>query len=61
MSDHTSLRRSFDAVATLYDEVRPGYPDMTINAIIQAVRAATRRWCSWRISKRPDDDRPGVY
>jgi len=35
MSDHTSLRRSFDAVATLYDEVRPGYPEMTINAIIE--------------------------
>lgn len=32
------LRTTFDAVASLYDEVRPGYPDSIVEAIIELAR-----------------------
>jgi SAM-dependent methyltransferase len=35
MPDEVALRQSFDAVAALYDEVRPGYPRAIIDAIIE--------------------------
>lgn len=35
MSDKLSLRTTFDTVARLYDEVRPGYPEVIIDAIIE--------------------------
>ena len=35
MPDKVPLRATFDTVASLYDEVRPGYPDVIINAIIE--------------------------
>jgi SAM-dependent methyltransferase len=35
MPDEVPLRASFDAVASLYDEVRPGYPDVIIDAIVE--------------------------
>lgn len=34
MPDDTSLRTTFDTVASLYDEARPGYPDAIIDAIV---------------------------
>jgi SAM-dependent methyltransferase len=38
MPDEPPLRTSFDAVASLYDEVRPGYPDAIIDAIVELSR-----------------------
>lgn len=38
MPDQPPLRATFDSVAALYDEVRPGYPDVIIDAI--ALRAS---------------------
>ena len=35
MPDAVSLNATFDRIATLYDEVRPGYPDVIIDAIIE--------------------------
>ena len=35
MPDEVPLHATFDTVASLYDEVRPGYPDVIINAIIE--------------------------
>ena len=35
MPDEVSLHATFDTVASLYDEVRPGYPDVIIDAIIE--------------------------
>ena len=29
------LHATFDTVASLYDEVRPGYPDVIIDAVIE--------------------------
>jgi SAM-dependent methyltransferase len=34
VADHLPLRTTFDAVASLYHEVRPGYPDAIIDAIV---------------------------
>jgi SAM-dependent methyltransferase len=38
MPDETPLRATFDTVASLYDEVRPGYPGEIIDAIIDRAR-----------------------
>lgn len=38
MPDEVPLRQTFDAVAALYDEVRPGYPDVIVDAIVQHAR-----------------------
>jgi SAM-dependent methyltransferase len=38
MPDELPLRATFDTVARLYDEVRPGYPDAIIEAIIELSR-----------------------
>lgn len=38
MPDEASLRATFDTVARLYDEVRPGYPDAIIDAIVARSR-----------------------
>src|SRR5689334_3964118 len=35
MPDAVPLHATFDTVATLYDEVRPGYPDVIIDAVIE--------------------------
>jgi SAM-dependent methyltransferase len=35
MSDEVPLHATFDRVASLYDEVRPGYPDVIIDAVIE--------------------------
>jgi SAM-dependent methyltransferase len=35
MPDAVPLHATFDTVASLYDEVRPGYPDVIIDAIIE--------------------------
>ena len=41
MSEFESLRTSFNAVADLYDEVRPGYKEVVIDDIILFARLAT--------------------
>ncbi len=38
MPDKMPLRATFDMVASLYDEVRPGYPDEIIDAIVERSR-----------------------
>jgi SAM-dependent methyltransferase len=38
MPDAVPLRTTFDTVARLYDEVRPGYPDVIIDAIVDLSR-----------------------
>jgi SAM-dependent methyltransferase len=38
MPDELPLRATFDTVASLYDEVRPGYPDLIIDAIVELSR-----------------------
>jgi SAM-dependent methyltransferase len=38
MPDEVPLRATFDTVARLYDEVRPGYPDVIIDAIVERSR-----------------------
>src|SRR6185295_15153591 len=38
MPDELPLHATFDTVASLYDEVRPGYPDSIINAIVERSR-----------------------
>lgn len=35
MPDAVPLHATFDTVASLYDEVRPGYPDVIIDAVIE--------------------------
>lgn len=35
MPDKVPLRATFDTIASLYDEVRPGYPDVIINTIVE--------------------------
>ena len=35
MPDKVPLHATFDTVASLYDEVRPGYPDVIIDAVIE--------------------------
>lgn len=35
MPDQPPLRAAFDNVAALYDEVRPGYPDVIVEAIVE--------------------------
>jgi SAM-dependent methyltransferase len=35
MADQAALRATFDTVASLYHEVRPGYPDVIIDAIVE--------------------------
>ena len=35
MPDEVPLHATFDTVASLYDEVRPGYPDVIIDAVIE--------------------------
>ena len=35
MTDSTSLRHSFDEVALLYNEARPGYPDKLFSTLIE--------------------------
>ena len=35
MPDELPLRATFDTIASLYDEVRPGYPEVIIDAIIE--------------------------
>jgi len=38
MPDEIPLRTTFDTVARLYDEARPGYPDVIIDAIVEQSR-----------------------
>jgi SAM-dependent methyltransferase len=38
MPDEVPLRATFDTVASLYDEARPGYPDVVIDAIVEGSR-----------------------
>ncbi|MEP7190379.1 MAG: class I SAM-dependent methyltransferase [Roseiflexaceae bacterium] len=35
MPDQVPLHATFDTVASLYDEVRPGYPDVIVDAVIE--------------------------
>ena len=43
MPDEVPLHITFDRVASLYDEVRPGYPDVIIDAV-NPVKAARQLW-----------------
>jgi SAM-dependent methyltransferase len=38
MPDAVPLRATFDTVANLYDEVRPGYPDVIVDAVVDRSR-----------------------
>jgi hypothetical protein len=38
MPDELPLQATFDTAASLYDEARPGYPDVIIDAIVERSR-----------------------
>src|SRR5262245_35023523 len=43
MPSAVPLHATFDTVASLYDEVRPGYPDAIIDAIVERLGLAAER------------------